>query len=129
MAGPYTLTEQDKMLIDRVALAHKLHIQVLNEDDNYCDTSVDVNGSHTVELLDDGQFLVCHVTLIPGTRYHSDGSGTPDDVDVAELGTYPRFIEAFASAASLAVHQSVFQCSDSLADDLELAAQEEQIFG
>ena len=129
--GPQ-LTEADRQLIQRVGRSHNLCIQILNEEDNMCDTSVDINGTHTVELLPDvtdgKPFLVTHVTLIPGTRYHSDGSGTPDDVDVAELDSYARFTEAFASAVSLAVHQAVFDHAESVREDLDIAAQEERIF-
>lgn len=31
------------------------------------------------------QWLVSRAVFIPGTRYHPDGSGTPDDVDVQDV--------------------------------------------
>ena len=120
----YKLTDTDKRIVDRTAKSLNMRMEMF--DDDSADTLVDVNGSHTVDRLDDGKFLVCQVTLIPGVRYHSDGSGTPDDVDVAELDTYPRFIEAFASAVSLAAHQDVFNIADSVAEDAEMERYKER---
>jgi hypothetical protein len=124
----YQLTDADRQLIQRAAQQFNLRIEVLNEDSNLTDTSVDVNGTHTVELVDDGALEVCHITVIPGVRYTSNGDGWPDDVDVATLSNHKQFAEAFASAVSLAVHQDVFNLAESIGENMELAGQEEQIF-
>lgn len=123
----YRLTDIDKRTIDRIAKALSLRVEVI--DDEMTDTLLEINGTHTVDRLDDGKFLVCHITVIHGCRYHSDGSGTPDDVDVTELDTFPRFIEALASAVSLAAHQMTFEAAESVHEDLAMESHEEQIFG
>lgn len=120
----YRLTDTNKRIIDRIAKALSLRVEVI--DDEMTDTLLEINGTHTVDRLDDGKFLVCHITIIHGCRYHSDGSGTPDDVDVTELDTFPRFIEALASAVSLAAHQMTFEAAESVSEDLMF---EEQITG
>jgi hypothetical protein len=119
----YQLSEDDKKLVAKTA--EVLNLQVQTFDDEMTDTLVDINGTHTVDRLDDGQFLVCHVTVIPGVRYHSDGSGTPDDVDVTELSTYKSFLEALASATSLATHQVVFQLAEAMEEDKMFQGAEE----
>lgn len=113
----YQLTNTDKKVIAQLAIDFNLNIDLPTDSD----TLVEVNYTHTVDRLDDGQFLVCQVSVIPGVRYHADGSGTPDDVDVTELGTFPRFNEALASAVSLAMHQAVFQIVECVREEEEFA--------
>jgi hypothetical protein len=110
----YKLTDQDKRVVEQTAKSLNMRLETFDDDNT--DTLVDVNGSHTVDRTDDGMFLVCHVTVIPGVRYTSNGDGWPDDVDVTELSTHKNFTEAFASAVSLAAHQDVFNIADSVAE-------------
>jgi len=42
-----------------------------------------INGTVTIDKL---TYAVYTSKFIPGTRYHRDGSGTPDDVDIIQVG-------------------------------------------
>lgn len=41
-----------------------------------------------VRLTDTGRWNLSVIIPIPGVMYHSDGSGTPDDVDVLDIGNF-----------------------------------------
>ena len=123
----YQLTDDDKAVVKNVGKALNMRLETF--DDTSTDTLVDVNGTHTVDRSFDGTFIVCQVSVRYGVRYHSDGSGTPDEVDVEEIAIYPRFIEALAEAVSFAARDAVYNIQESTLEDLDMAREEARLRG
>ncbi len=51
----------------------------------------------------DGVWTVSEGVTIPGVRYTANGDGWPDDVDMVEMGRFPKFEHAFIAALALFV--------------------------
>ena len=97
---------------ERAAEALNLPCNLIEDDDPVLEF-----GNHDITRLDDGKFLVCQTSVVPGVRYTSNGDGWPDDVDVQELETFDEFKEALKFAFKRIAEQTIDQVFNAMAED------------
>lgn len=97
---------------ERAAEALNLPCNLIEDDDPVLEF-----GNHDITRLDDGKFLVCQTSVVPGVRYTSNGDGWPDDADVQELETFDEFKEALKFAFKRIAEQTIDQVFNAMAED------------
>ena len=117
MAKTYAqLAEQAKPLLRAVFGPDRVLVEV-NETDEYFDGMITFDG--VVGLSGDAEtnlFQVTTIAYVPGVMYHNDGSGTPPDVDVTEVGVPTTFVMAMVEVVKLLAANSLCSYLDAEAD-------------
>jgi hypothetical protein len=135
------ISPSDKKVTEAVCKNLNVPVEFIDFDNPSCDPAVDLGGLFQVCIVDqEPQVLIGHnpaklylvtaTSVIPGCRYHRDGSGTPDDVDVAELATFRNYADAFADALSryaTFMALSAFEDEAMYQDHLEMRRLEEEV--
>lgn len=79
----------------------------------YEDECIVIDTAFEVRLINDKWHLSV-VVPVPGVRYHNDGSGTPDDADVLELGGFDTDTELVRKIAETLLAENL---SNAIADE------------
>lgn len=127
------LAERAKQLVDVAFGEGKVTIEA-TETDKFFDGSVTFNGEFGIMEIDIEAgvtkkqvraYQVYAMTYIPGVMYHRDGSGTPPDMDVNDVGEpHLRFDDAVVAVLKLVLDSRlsdflVAEDEDRLAKELE----------